>query len=124
MNVYVVINLVVFVGLIVFLARFGGSKTSLSRKILAGLGLGIAFGLALQFAYGGSSEAVQETLTWTNVIGRGYSNLLRMVILPLVVVMMIGAGIRMRGVAARGGFVPACRFRLTVGSLWDAPAWR
>ena len=102
MNVYVVINLVVFVGLIVFLARFGGSKTSLSRKILAGLGLGIAFGLALQFAYGGSSEAVQETLTWTNVIGRGYINLLRMVIMPLVLVMMIAAVIRMREVAALG----------------------
>ena len=102
MNVYVVINLVVFIGLLVFLARFGGSKTSLSRKILAGLGLGVAFGLALQFAYGSSTEVVQETLTWTNVVGRGYINLLRMVIMPLVLVMMIAAVIRMREVAALG----------------------
>ena len=102
MNVYVVINLVVFIGLMVFLARFGGSKTSLSRKILAGLGLGVAFGLALQFAYGSSTEVVQETMTWTNVVGRGYINLLRMVIMPLVLVMMIAAVIRMREVAALG----------------------
>ncbi|NOX69803.1 MAG: cation:dicarboxylase symporter family transporter [Gammaproteobacteria bacterium] len=102
MNVYVIINLVVFTGLIVFLVRFGGAETSLSRKILAGLGLGIAFGLLLQFAYAGSSDVVQETLTWTNVVGIGYINLLRMVIMPLVLIMMIAAVIRMREVAALG----------------------
>ena len=102
MNVYVVINLIVFIGLIVLLVRFGGAETSLSRKILAGLGLGIAFGLVLQFAYGSSTEVVQETLTWTNVVGRGYINLLRMVIMPLVLIMMIAAVIRMREVAALG----------------------
>lgn len=102
MNVYVIINLVVFTGLIVFLVRFGGTETSLSRKILAGLGLGIAFGLVLQFAYGSSKDVIQETLTWTNVVGIGYINLLRMVIMPLVLIMMIAAVIRMREVAALG----------------------
>jgi len=102
MNVYVVINLVVFIGLIVFLLRFGGAETSLSRRILAGLGLGIAFGLVLQFAYGGSNDVIQKTLTWTNVVGIGYINLLRMIIMPLVLIMMIAAVIRMREVAALG----------------------
>jgi len=102
MNVLVVINLAIFVGLIVFLARFGGAEASLSRKILMGLGVGSAFGLALQFAYSGNPDVISDTLTWTNVVGETYINLLRMVIMPLVLIMMIAAVLRMREVAALG----------------------
>ena len=102
MNILVVINLAVFIGLIVFLARLGGPGTSLSRKILAGLGVGVAFGLVLQFAYSGNPDVIKETLTWTNVVGTSYINLLRMVIMPLVLIMMIAAVIRMREVAELG----------------------
>ena len=102
MNILVVINLAVFIGLIVFLARLGGPDTSLSRKILAGLGVGVAFGLVLQFAYSGNPDVIKETLTWTNVVGTSYINLLRMVIMPLVLIMMIAAVIRMREVAELG----------------------
>jgi len=102
MNVFVIINLVVFIGLIVFLARLGGPDTSLSRKILAGLGVGIAFGLVLQFGYSSNPDVIEETLTWTNVVGISYINLLRMVIMPLVLIMMIAAVIRMREVSALG----------------------
>ncbi len=102
MNVFVIINLVVFIGLIIFLARLGGPDTSLSRKILAGLGVGIVFGLVLQFAYGDNPDVIRDTLTWTNVVGISYINLLRMVIMPLVLIMMIAAVIRMREVSALG----------------------
>jgi len=102
MNLLVIVNLVSFIGLIVFLARLGGPDTSLSRRILAGLGVGIAFGLVLQFAYSGNPDVIFETLTWTNVIGTSYINLLRMIIMPLVLIMMIAAVIRMREVAALG----------------------
>lgn len=102
MNYLVVINLVVFLGLIVFLARLGGPGTSLSRQILIGLGVGIGFGLLLQFAYAGNPDVIEGTLEWTNVVGSSYINLLRMVIMPLVLIMMIAAVIRMREVAALG----------------------
>jgi L-cystine uptake protein TcyP (sodium:dicarboxylate symporter family) len=102
MNYLVVINLVVFLGLIVFLARLGGPGASLSRQILIGLGVGIGFGLVLQFSYAGNPDVIKGTLEWTNVVGSSYINLLRMVIMPLVLIMMIAAVIRMREVAALG----------------------
>lgn len=102
MHILTVTNLVVFTGMIVFLARLGGPETSLSQKILAGLGLGVAFGLVLQFAYSSNPDVIKETLTWTDVVGRGYINLLRMIIMPLVLIMMIAAVVRMREVAALG----------------------
>ena len=69
MSFYVAINLIVFVGLIVFLARLRGPDFPLSRQILAGLVAGVVFGLGLQYAYDGNPAAIEGTLTWTNVIG-------------------------------------------------------
>ena len=102
MSIQVIINLVVFVGLIVFLTRFKRPKFSLSRQVLAGLITGLAFGFGLQFVYGGESEVVAGTLEWTNVVGNGYINLLKMVVMPLVLVMMIAAVVRMHKIAALG----------------------
>jgi hypothetical protein len=102
MSEYVVVNLVGFAGLIVLLARLRGPRIRLSRRILAGLIAGIVYGLALQLLYGADSAAVTGTLTWTNVIGSGYVSLLRMIIMPLVLVMMIAAVVRMEQVATLG----------------------
>ena len=102
MNYFVVINLLVFAGIMVFLSRFRRPAFSLSQQILAGLVVGVIFGFAMQFAYSGNPNAISGTLEWTNVIGSGYVNLLRMIIMPLVLVMMIAAVVRMREVAALG----------------------
>jgi L-cystine uptake protein TcyP (sodium:dicarboxylate symporter family) len=102
MNYFVIINLLVFAGIMVFLTRFRRPAFSLSQQILAGLVAGMIFGFALQFAYVGNPDAIAGTLEWTNVIGSSYVNLLRMIIMPLVLVMMISAVVRMREVAALG----------------------
>ena len=86
----------------VILSRFRRPAYSLSQQILAGLVAGVIFGFAMQFAYSGNPDAISGTLEWTNVIGSGYVNLLRMIIMPLVLVMMIAAVLRMREVAALG----------------------
>ena len=49
MSPFVVINLVVFAGIIVFLMRFRRPKYSLSRQVLMGLIAGVGFGFAMQF---------------------------------------------------------------------------
>jgi len=102
MSVYVFVNLAVFAGLMLLLARLGGRHFTLSRRILSGLLAGVAFGLALQLAYGGAPAVIADTLTWTNVVGSAYVNLLRMIIMPLVLVMMIAAVVRMGAVAELG----------------------
>jgi uncharacterized protein len=102
MSKYVVINLLVFSALVVLLARLHRPDVKLSRRILAGLVAGVVFGLALQLVYGSDSPAVAETLTWTNIVGSSYVSLLRMIVMPLVLVMMIAAVVRMEEVAALG----------------------
>jgi hypothetical protein len=95
-------NLLVFAVCIVLLARLKGPRFSLAQRILAGLIAGVVFGLALQLVYANNPAAIQGTLKWTNVVGSGYVSLLQMVIMPLVLVMMIAAVVRMREVAALG----------------------
>lgn len=100
MTFLVVINLIVFAGIIVALARLRGPGFTLSRQILTGLVVGIAYGLLLQAIYANSPDVVQGTLRWTNIVGTGYVSLLRMIIMPLVLIMMIAAVVRMRELGA------------------------
>ena len=102
MSIAVIANLVVFAGIIAFLTRFRRPDYSLSRQVLAGLIAGLIFGFGLQFVYSGNPDAISGTLQWTNVIGTGYVNLLRMIIMPLVLVMMIAAVVRMQALSALG----------------------
>ena len=102
MSFAAIANLVVFVLLAGVLFNFRKPRLTLGRQILLGLLLGAGYGLALQLLYGSGDAAVKETLTWTNVVASGYISLLKMVIMPLVLVMMIAAVVRMREVADLG----------------------
>jgi len=98
----VAVNLLIFALLIVLLSRLRGPRFSLSQRILAGLVAGVAFGLALQATQASNPDSIERTLVWTNVVGEGYINLLKMIIMPLVLVMMIAAVVRMRELATLG----------------------
>ncbi len=98
----ITMNLFVFAALIVILVRLRRPGISLAQQILAGLVLGVVFGFYLQIFFAGDKGVLDGTLEWTNVVGRTYINLLMMIIMPLVLVMMISAVIRMREVAALG----------------------
>ncbi|MCC4238027.1 L-cystine transporter [Vibrio anguillarum] len=95
MSVAAIAALAVFIGILFFL--FGQQKKShtLSRLVLLGLILGSAFGLALQVVIGEGHVAIKETLGWVNVVGNGYVGLLKMVIMPLVLVSMIAAVVKL-----------------------------
>ncbi len=102
MSFAAIANLVVFAALAVGLFQVRKPRLTLGRQILLGLLLGAGYGLTLQFLYGSGDAVVKETLTWTNVVASGYISLLKMVIMPLVLVMMIAAVVRMREVADLG----------------------
>ena len=95
MLILIIINLAVFLGIIVLLTRFRQPRYSLSRQVMAGLIAGLAFGFAMQFAYSGNPDVLAGTLEWTNVVGTTYVNLLKMIVMPLVLVMMIAAVVKM-----------------------------
>ena len=57
--------------------------------VLIGTGLGLALGLAMQFVAGFPDAPmevtfVKETTTWYGMIGNGYMNLIKMIVVPLV----------------------------------------
>jgi hypothetical protein len=102
MSPLVIVNLAVFAGIIFFLSRLRRPGFSLSRQVLTGLVAGLVYGFFLQFAYSGNASVLAGTLEWTNVVGETYVNLLKMIVMPLVLVMMIAAVVKMREVAALG----------------------
>lgn len=102
MSITVILNLAVFVGLLFLLAKFSQKDMKLSRKVFMGLIAGIAFGFALQVLYGVGSDAIKDTLEWTNVVATGYIRLLYMIIMPLIVISMIAAVTRIDEVTSLG----------------------
>ncbi|MGF1748107.1 L-cystine transporter [Vibrio cionasavignyae] len=95
MSVAVIASLAVFLGILFFLYGQQKKENTLSRLVLFGLVLGSAFGLALQLIFGEGNEAIAATLEWVNFVGRGYVGLLKMVIMPLVLVSMIAAVVKL-----------------------------
>ncbi len=95
MSVAVIINLIVFIGLIFFLNTQQRKEYTLSRLVLIGLIAGSLYGLALHVIHGEGSTVIKTTLDWINIVGSGYVGLLKMVIMPLVLVSMFSAVVKL-----------------------------
>ncbi|MGI9249808.1 MAG: cation:dicarboxylate symporter family transporter [Pseudohongiellaceae bacterium] len=102
MTTLAIINLVIFAALLGLLFHFGKQEISLARRVLIGLVAGTIFGFYLQFVFGFASEVSDETLEWTNVVANGYVNLLRMIIIPLVLITMIAAVLKVQKIKTLG----------------------
>ncbi|CAM2925048.1 L-cystine transporter [Acinetobacter celticus] len=102
MNTPVMLNIIVFIGLLVLLAQTQKTHWSLSKKVFAGLGLGVVFGLGLHAVYGTSPEVLAESIRWFNVVGNGYVKLLQMVVMPLVFISILGAVIKLHDASSLG----------------------
>ena len=95
MSLITFINLIVFIGLIFFINRQQRKKNTLSRLVLIGLITGSLYGLALQLIHADNSLVIKNTLEWVNIVGSGYVGLLKMVIMPLVLVSMFSAVVKL-----------------------------
>jgi L-cystine uptake protein TcyP (sodium:dicarboxylate symporter family) len=102
MSIAVIVNLTIFVFILLFLFRQQTKATTLSRQVLLGLVFGSAFGLIIHMFYGEGNPAISETLAWVNVVGSGYVGLLKMVIMPLVLVSMIAAVVKLENSGSLG----------------------
>ena len=96
------LNLAVFVGLIYGLMHLASRGFSLSQRVLASLVLGALLGLVFQMVYGADPVAIKETLAWSNIVGSGYVSLLKMIIMPLILVSMIAAVVKMDEISTLG----------------------
>ncbi|MCG7488278.1 L-cystine transporter [Vibrio sp. Of14-4] len=88
-------SLAIFVALLIFIMRQQNKENSLSRLVLTGLVAGSLFGLMLQLTFSQDTHVISQTLEWINIVGSGYVGLLKMVVMPLVLVSMISAVVKL-----------------------------
>lgn len=100
--IYPIVNLIIFALLIALLYQQQRAEKTLSRRVFISLGLGVIFGACLQFVYGSGSEAINQTLNYVNIVGAGYVSLLKMIIMPLIMVSIIGAIIKVKDSGSLG----------------------
>ncbi|GAK83810.1 L-cystine uptake protein TcyP [Vibrio ponticus] len=95
MSLAVFASLAIFIGMLFILYRQQSKQGPLSRSVMWGLILGSTFGFALQLAFSQQSQIISLTLEWVDIVGQGYVNLLKMIIMPLVLVSMIAAVVKL-----------------------------
>ena len=87
--------------LFVVINRMQKKKVSFSKRMIAGTVLGLVLGLVIQ-AISGFSESpmditfVAETSKWYSLIGNGFIDLIRMLVIPLVMVSIVHVIINMK----------------------------
>jgi L-cystine uptake protein TcyP (sodium:dicarboxylate symporter family) len=99
---FVVANLAVFAGVIVWLVQRARQGAKLSTNVLIALLAGAALGALAQSIYGLGSPIIRDTLTWVGVVGTGYVRLLQMVIAPLVLISILAAVTKLNNARALG----------------------
>jgi L-cystine uptake protein TcyP (sodium:dicarboxylate symporter family) len=90
-TVAVIINVIIMAAIIYGLMYLKKLNLSFTVRVFIAMGMGIAFGAALQLIYGGASDIVKESNTWFSVVGNGYVRLLRMIVIPLIFVSITNA---------------------------------
>ena len=96
------ISLIGFVALLVILVGLARKGLGLSTRVLLALVLGLAFGSLLQAFYGSGGDALPTVLSWTNLVGSAYVSLLKVIIMPLILVAMIAAVLRLEALSTLG----------------------
>jgi uncharacterized protein len=92
MNAFlIIVNVAVLLLLMVGLRMMAKKHVSFSKRVFAGLGLGLIFGFIIHLIYGTDSEVTTESIAWFNIVGSGYVKLLQMVVMPLVFISIVGA---------------------------------
>lgn len=102
MTLPVLLNLAIALAVCVFLYRLQANHVSFTKRVFAGLGLGVVLGAALQVMYGVGEPEIKATNEWLNVIGSGYVQLLQMIIIPLIMVSIIQAILKLRDASSLG----------------------
>lgn len=85
---------------------------SFTKRVFVGLGFGVLLGATFQFIYGLESNTLKDTHAYLDVIGTGYVKLLQMVVIPLILVSIISAILKLKDVSSLGKISS-----LTIGTL-------
>jgi uncharacterized protein len=96
MVISITINLALAIGARVFMLHQQQSHTSFTVRVFTGLALGIALGAVLHWIYGAESSVIRETNSYRDIVGTGYVKLLQMIVMPLIMVSIIAAILKLK----------------------------
>lgn len=93
--------IILLVGLFAVMHKLQKNKINFSKRMIIGTVLGLLLGLIIQFISGFSDDPLQitfvaETTKWYGLIGNGFIDLIRMLVIPLVMVSIIHVIINMK----------------------------
>lgn len=89
-------NLAVFAALLYLLFWMQKKYYSFAKRVFTALGLGVLYGLAMHFLYTKGAPSLVNTVAYIDIVGTGYVKLLQMIIMPLIMVSLISAIIRLK----------------------------
>ncbi|MES2300041.1 MAG: cation:dicarboxylase symporter family transporter [Pseudomonadota bacterium] len=107
-----ILNLAVASALCLLLGAMQRRHVSFTRRVFAGLGLGVLLGAAFQAMYGAGAPLLAQTNDYLDIVGTGYVKLLQMIIMPLIMVSIISAVVKLKDAASLGKISV-----LTIGTL-------
>lgn len=87
----IIVNLAVMVLLLLGFYYLQRKHVSFTKRVFAALGVGIVFGLVLQAIYGPTSDIIQHSANWMDIVGQGFVNLLLMTVMPLIFISILAA---------------------------------
>lgn len=96
------INLLVFAALLWLLSILPARGFSLGQRVFTALVCGFVLGVLFQLLYQSRPDIIESTLVWTNVVGSAYVSLLRMIVMPLILVSILAAVIKLNDMAGLG----------------------
>jgi L-cystine uptake protein TcyP (sodium:dicarboxylate symporter family) len=117
MNTPLILNLSVALAVCFALYRMQSGHVSFSKRVFSGLGLGVLLGAAFQALYGAASPVIAATSAYLDIVGTGYVKLLQMIIIPLIMVSIVAAIVKLKDAASLGKISV-----LTIGTLMATTA--
>lgn len=112
MNIPLILNLAVAVAICFALYRMQVAHVSFTKRVFSGMALGVLLGTAIQALYGAASPTVAATGAYLDILGSGYVKLLQMIIIPLIMVSIIAAIVKLKDASSLGKISV-----LTIGTL-------
>jgi uncharacterized protein len=108
----VILNLLVSLSVCALLYAMQKKHYSFSTRVFSALALGIGFGGAIHVLYGAYSTVTNATNAYLEIIGLGYVKLLQMIVIPLIMVSIIVAILKLKNAHSIGKISV-----LTIGTL-------
>lgn len=112
MAINIILNLLVALIVFAFMFRQQSRHATFTVRVFTGLGLGVLLGAAVQWLYGAGSPVIAGTNEYIDIVGSGYVKLLQMIIMPLIMVSIISAILKLKDASSLGKISA-----LTIGTL-------